>query len=944
MLPGENLAKLFRAAPFASPAEVEAFIAEAGSVAGADLVTVLPLLVELAQRSTPEAHQLRCRAFAILGQAAGGTDLFVPGIRALRIPDQVIRNMLVGLLVHVNDESAHQPLCTLFSAADPAVRAAAADIVKQVGGRSALDLLTARCADSTFTGRIEAMNALVVRAGAHGLPMLKAVMTIGKAIEKIQALRHLASRERFAKDLPGALQVAATGLEDPDDLVVAQAMITVGTLDPDWFWERTETFVKDRGPQVVKAFVQQAAQRPTPAVATFFRHHIRNGAKPLRLMLIEAIEVAASEVLFPILVDALGNRDNATRARAMHAVTELAKTRRIDAARAIVWLLGSRDLNVRRVGSEIANQLGDAGGKLSNRLLKFLRDEDWWVRERVLDALLQMKGKDLTEHIVSGFLNDPSDTVRRFAVSALLRIADPRSLAALVKSAQSDPDWMVAEGALEVIIKIGDVRAVPYLVEMLANRVDLRVAIINALRALRAKEALSVVAELVKDEDSDVRTAALMLLDELDDGTHVLFVQGCETDPSFAVREVAGRVLRRYALEPVVGTENLGEVRSIGSLLAHVVSVEADDLLLEAGKPPYVKRHGKMFALGTVAISGQSIRELLLPHISHDQRVALDESRDIDFSYELSSGERRFRVNVFAQLSGIGAVFRTVTDEVRDLGTLGLPPAVAAFAKLSHGLVLVGGPTGAGKSTTLAALIGHINKHQTRHIITVEDPVEVTHKRNKSLINQREVGSHTRSFASALRATLRQDPDVILIGELRDLESISFAVTAAETGHLVLATVHTTSADASIDRLINAFPSAQQAQVRSMLAESLRGVTCQYLLRSPKGGRSLAVEVMLNNEAIQSLIRKGKTFQIPSVIATSREQGMQLMDGELIRLAKEGLADVSDAYARAIDKRAFESALGLADPDAPPLPLSLRPDVPGKASPIKEKPPTAVRR
>jgi len=257
-------------------------------------------------------------------------------------------------------------------------------------------------------------------------------------------------------------------------------------------------------------------------------------------------------------------------------------------------------------------------------------------------------------------------------------------------------------------------------------------------------------------------------------------------------------------------------------------------------------------------------------------------------------------------------VLRTVKNDIRSLEALALPAVVATFADYSNGLVLIGGPTGAGKSTTLAALVDHINRHQARHIVTVEDPLEVIHRPLKSLLTQRELGAHTRSFKVALRSALRQDPDVILVGELRDLETIAFAVSAAETGHLVFGTVHTTSADATIDRLLNVFGARQQGQVRGMLAESLRAVTSQYLLPTPQGGERLpAVEVMINNDAIQSLIRKGKAFQIPTVIATSRDQGMQLMDVDLIRLAKAQSVVLEDAYAKSVDKRAFEAALGL---------------------------------
>jgi twitching motility protein PilT len=268
-------------------------------------------------------------------------------------------------------------------------------------------------------------------------------------------------------------------------------------------------------------------------------------------------------------------------------------------------------------------------------------------------------------------------------------------------------------------------------------------------------------------------------------------------------------------------------------------------------------------------------------------------------------------------MPGLSAVFRIIKDKVPLLEDLGLPQVVRGFAELKNGLVLVGGPTGSGKSTTLAGIIDHVNRHTSRHIVTLEDPIEVMHKNKKSLINQREIGTHTRSFERALRATLRQDPDVILVGEMRDLPTIGFALTAAETGHLVLGTLHTVSVDTSVDRLINAFPPGQQPQVRALLADTLRAVMCQYLLKRKDGtGRVLAVEIMINNEAIANLIRKEKTFQIPSVIATAKDQGMQSMDSDLERLFKQGVISADDAYMKAANKKNFEVIVGMAAAEA----------------------------
>jgi len=344
---------------------------------------------------------------------------------------------------------------------------------------------------------------------------------------------------------------------------------------------------------------------------------------------------------------------------------------------------------------------------------------------------------------------------------------------------------------------------------------------------------------------------------------------------------------------------------------------QGDDLMLTPGRPPFMKRMGQVHRMAKSVLTREQIEACLSPLLTPLQVDELDALRDVDFSYERPTDGLRFRVNVFREIGGLSAVFRIVRRALPQLADLGLPPVVASLAELKNGLVLVGGPTGSGKSTTLAALVDHINATSARHIVTFEDPIETVHARKLSLVNQREVGRHTPALQEALRATLRQDPDVLLVGELRDAATISFAVTAAETGHLVFGTVHTVSAASTVDRLINACPPSQHEHIRTLLSGALRAVVCQYLHRRRNGpGRVLSVEVMLNNEAVGSLIRKGKGFQIPSVIATSREQGMQLMDTDLMRLYQEGTISAEDAYLRAVNKKDFEAVL------APPRPAT----------------------
>ena len=371
----------------------------------------------------------------------------------------------------------------------------------------------------------------------------------------------------------------------------------------------------------------------------------------------------------------------------------------------------------------------------------------------------------------------------------------------------------------------------------------------------------------------------------------------------------------------VTATGGALAVPLLDRLLIQLARAEGDDLIIAPGRPVYMKKVGRASPVTEQPLTLEQVQALLLPHLTADQIVGLQALQDVDYSHEVKSEGLRFRANIFHQLGGLSGVFRRIKGQLPEIATLGLPPIMRTFPNLKNGLVLVGGPTGSGKSTTLAALIDSINRNSSRHIISLEDPIEVIHRRQLSLVNQREIGTHTDSFANALRSTLREDPNVILVGEIRDLETIEFTVIAAETGHLVFGTVHTVSAATTVDRLIAAFPPGQQEQVRATLADSLRAVCCQYLLKQKDGpGRVLAVEVMLNNEAVSNLIRKGKAFQIPSVIATSREQGMQLMDNDLMRLYKEGKISAEDAYMKAVSKKDFEAFLD-GEPKAPPAPI-----------------------
>jgi len=347
----------------------------------------------------------------------------------------------------------------------------------------------------------------------------------------------------------------------------------------------------------------------------------------------------------------------------------------------------------------------------------------------------------------------------------------------------------------------------------------------------------------------------------------------------------------------------------IDAILKDAFLREASDIHITPGVPPVFRIHGRLIRTDDVILTAEDL-EIIVKHITNEnQYKILEQKGEVDFSYSIK-GVSRFRVNIYKQRGSYSIAFRLIPMNIPSFDSLGLPQVLKEFTKLTKGLVLVTGPTGSGKSTTLAALVDIINKERDVHIITLEDPIEYLHRHNKSIINQREVGNDTQSFADGLRACLREDPDVILVGEMRDLETISIALTAAETGHLVFSTLHTIGAAKTIDRIIDVFPPYQQQQIRVQLSTVLQGVVSQQLLTRRDGrGRIVVTEVMVVNSAIRNLIRESKTYQIPSIIQTHQGQGMITMEQSLVEAYKRGLITREDAFNHATDMEYMQRLL-----------------------------------
>ncbi|MGQ9789471.1 MAG: type IV pilus twitching motility protein PilT [Armatimonadota bacterium] len=344
----------------------------------------------------------------------------------------------------------------------------------------------------------------------------------------------------------------------------------------------------------------------------------------------------------------------------------------------------------------------------------------------------------------------------------------------------------------------------------------------------------------------------------------------------------------------------------IDDLLRMVVQRDASDLHLRAGEPPILRIHGDLKRTDLPRLTGEDVKNLLYAILNEERRQRFERDKELDLSYEVP-GLARFRVNMFWQQRCVGAALRLIPFRIRTIDELMMPPAVKELAMRPRGLFLVTGPTGSGKSTSLAAMIDHINTHKRCHIMTIEDPIEYMHHDKMSIINQRELGVDTHSFADALRHVMRQNPDVILVGEMRDLETIHLAITAAETGHLVMSTVHTQDAPQTIDRIVDVFPPEQQQQIRMQLSVVLVGVLSQTLLPNAQGtGRVAAFELMVATPSVRNLIREGKTHQLYMDIQTGAEYGMQTLDSCLLNLVRKGLVDFEDAIAKSSNPRDFE--------------------------------------
>jgi twitching motility protein PilT len=736
-------------------------------------------------------------------------------------------------------------------------------------------------------------------------------------------------------------------LASQTDLVRRQAMLSLETLAGGNFMDRLHGFLANPDPVVVHAALDHLRKSPNERALPWIAKVLTSGGAPaLRKKAFAIVEATASPRAAGIALHALDDDDEGIRFRAVQVLAKYPDESHIgpllthcrndssrvqDAAIAalgpllaksqarndeVLPLLSDSNPKVRELASRIVATQEPA--RIADAFLRTFRDTYGPAKDRAVEALRELGPEFIRVFLERDKSADPVEAA--LAVSIAVTIRSPEAVPHCIRFLSSD-DWWLRDRAAMTLAEVRDESALPHLLKMLQNP-ESSLSAAAALGIWGTPKALPGLLEAYKQANTqkDLRLEILDAFSRIEDPrTAPLLQKISQVDPDPLVREKAARLsAARSGIEVVTGAGTRGFAAldfsaspkpNLPDLLRHARAIGASDIHLATDTVPQVRLHGKLGPLPLPPSSPEQMEAWLTPILSEDRAGILAERRQIDFCHK-DAELGRFRTNVFFQRKGLSSVMRLVPFDIPNLTDIGLPESLWEITTYSQGLILVTGPAGCGKTTTLAALVDRINETQCGHIITVEDPIEYVHPNKESLVNQREVPAHSRSFAKALRQSLREDPDVILVGEMRDLETISLAITASETGHLVLATLHTTTASSTVDRIINAFPPDQQGQIRMMVADSLKAILSQSLLpRRDGAGRVAAFEILRNTPNVAGLIRDAKTFQIPTAIQTGSASGMMLMDSALLKLVHDGTIEPRVAYDRAMRKEAFEPLL-----------------------------------
>jgi|GEM_PF-94423 len=643
---------------------------------------------------------------------------------------------------------------------------------------------------------------------------------------------------------------------------------------------------------------------------------------------LEAVSTVDDTRVKDLMIDRFGRGDATARDHATKWLREAAKRDPVTMRDSMLTLLAQGEDATRRLCVEILFDTGDRDDVLIE-ILRFCRGLLGWLRTRILETLRTF-GDDVLKPAVQ-LLQHEDEQLRTAALVLAESFSDPRLVGPLCRML-ADEDWWLRITACDSLGRLGDERAVPFLIKALEDQ-DCSWAAIDALAQIASPTALKPLAQLLKDPRKEVRMEVVSAFSRFTDQRLIALLKAViERDASTEVRTRAQEVLRDMSTRLEIENDTSATVKSAVSadslelpmdrLLARIRELGASDFHISIDEPPLMRSGGVLVRMEDEEVcSAEKSKEMVLSILTESQRAVFLEEGELDFCYAIPN-VGRYRANAYVQRLGVGATFRVIPNLPPTFSEIRLPGHLTELVDYHQGVIIVSGPAGMGKSTTLAAIINLMNESKADHILTLEDPIEFVHPVKTALVNQREIGKHSETFGSALRGALREDPDVIMVGELRDPEVIRMALEAAETGHVVLSTMHTTSAVQTVDRLVMSFPPEEQQAVRMSLSESLKYVVCQSLVpRNDQEGRVAVFEILKGTFSVSNLIRDNKTFQLPSLMQIGRKVGMQTVDMALMDLVESGIITPETAWVRAENQSTFESMCSaefLEQADVPP--------------------------
>ena len=796
------------------------------------------------------------------------------------------RDELLGRLGAAEGLRARDVVWMLFRP-DRALRDAATNLLRRLRDPETLDVFIAE-AKGKPDAALRAGIAVLFTLGVPGLEQRLAQALVVPEKETKETREQLEIARRILVEAPAAK-----------------------SLEPLLWQLEGSTFGDERMPYLNKL----ATYDIDAASAQRWQKLIKDEEAPVREKATEVLATRAPAQSVTLLVQQLPNVGYNTQQLIVDALTKIAESRGAEFAEQLLPLITSGEAATRSAVIKILLGMKDHAG-IVKAYIRYSKTLAGFVRDRALESLRAF-GDALIEPTID-LLFDPDDDLRAAAIAVAASFEDPRIVPATI-GLLKDPDWWIRIAAADTLGRIKDPRAVEPLMAALADP-DVKWSAVEALGRIGDPRALNALGKMLADPQPDVRIEVMAALRNFKHPQVAqVLMKVAQSDPDRNVRTRALDIIDEYAkttaIDPaaIASTRNAalaakstqGEPR-LNAMLIATRNQGASDFHLSVGQPPIVRLAADLLRAQGDPFTAEQTESMIREILTDPQWEALQRDKQLDFCYFIPQGGR-YRGNIFVDQKGYTAVFRVIPEKPPTIADLGLPPQLAEIADYHQGLILICGPSGSGKSTTLTALVNLFNETRSDHIIMMEDPVEVVHPFKHCLINQREVGTHTGSFARALRAALREDPDVIVIGELRDNESISLALTAAETGHVVLGTLNSTSAPKAIDRIITSFPVDDQPQIRAALSESLKYAVAQRLLPSKASHKQVAAfEVLKGTGNIASMIRDEKVYQILSAMQIGKSQGMQTFDEALKDLVKRDQITPETAYMAALKKEDFE--------------------------------------